>query len=60
MRKVLGTAGVVLGMLTLAGLAGGITELGPEAGINEFLSIFSTALVAGCLVSLGFHMVKEI
>lgn len=60
MRKVLGTAGVVVGLLTLAGLAGGITELGPEAGINEYLNVLSTALVAGCLVSLGFHMVKEI
>lgn len=59
MRKVLGTAGVVLGMLAMVGLAGGITELGPEAGVNEYLSIFSTALVAGCLINLGTMMVKD-
>ena len=59
MRKVLGTAGVVLGMLALAGLAGGVTELGPEAGINEHLMIFSTALVAGCLINLGMFMMKD-
>lgn len=59
MRKVLGAAGIVLGLLSLAGVAGGITELGPEAGINEFLNLFSISLVAGCLINLGTFMVKE-
>ena len=59
LRKVLGTAGVVLGMLALAGLAGGVTELGPEAGVNEYLNILSTALVSGCLINLGMFMMKD-
>jgi hypothetical protein len=59
MRKVLGTAGVVLGMLAMVGLAGGVTELGPEAGVNEYLSILSTAIVAGCLINLGMFMMKD-
>jgi len=59
MRKFLGLAGITVGALAFVGIAGGITELGPEAGINDFLSMFSTALVAGCLISLGTMMVKE-
>ena len=59
MRKFLGLAGIVVGALAFVGIAGGITELGPEAGIREFLNIFSTALVAGCLINLGTMMVKE-
>lgn len=59
MRKFLGIAGIVIGALAFVGVAGGITELGPEAGLNEFLSIFSTALVAGCLINLGMLMTKE-
>lgn len=59
MRKFLGLAGITVGALAFVGIAGGITELGPEAGINDFLSMFSTALVAGCLINLGTMMVKE-
>jgi hypothetical protein len=59
MRKFLGLAGIVVGALAFVGIAGGITELGPEAGVNEFLNIFSTALVAGCLITLGTMMVKD-
>ena len=59
MRKFLGLAGITVGALAFVGIAGGITELGPEAGVNECLSIFSTALVAGCLINLGTMMVKD-
>ena len=59
MRKFLGLAGITLGALAFVGLAGGVTELGPEAGIREFLNILSTAMVAGCLINLGTMMVKD-
>jgi len=59
MRKFLGIAGIVVGALAFVGVAGGITELGPEAGINEALNLLSTALVAGCLINLGMFMTKE-
>lgn len=59
MRKFLGVLGVAVGALAFVGVAGGITELGPEAGVNEFLNMFSTALVSGCLVSLGLHMIND-
>ena len=59
MRKILGTLGVMLGLVALAGVAGGITDLGPEAGINEYLNLFSISLVSGCLINLGMFMMKE-
>lgn len=57
MRKFLGTAGLILGMLTLVGVAGHVTELGPEAGINEALNVLATLLVTGCLIRLSWFMV---
>ena len=59
MRKVLGTAGVVVGMLTLVGVSGYVTNLGPEAGINEAINVLSTLMVTACLINLGMFMMKE-
>jgi uncharacterized membrane protein (UPF0136 family) len=59
MRKILGTAGLVAGMLVLIGVAGHVTELGPEAGINEALNVLATLLVTGCLINLSWFMVEH-
>jgi hypothetical protein len=59
MRKVLGTAGVVVGMLTLVGVSGYVTNLGPEAGINEAINVLSTLMVTACLINLGMFMMKD-
>ena len=59
MRKILGTAGLVAGMLTLIGVAGHVTDLGPEAGINEALNVLATVLVTGCLINLSWFMVGD-
>ena len=59
MRKVLGTAGVVVGMLTLVGVSGYVTNLGPEAGINEAINVLSTLVVTACLINLGMFMMKD-
>ena len=51
--------GLVAGMLALIGVAGHVTELGPEAGINEALNILATLLVTGCLINLSWFMVEH-
>jgi uncharacterized membrane protein (UPF0136 family) len=59
MRKILGMTGLVVGMLALIGVAGHVTELGPEAGINEALNVLATLLVTGCLINLSWFMVDN-
>jgi len=59
MRKIMGTAGLVVGMLVLIGVAGHVTELGPEAGINEALNVLATLLVTGCLINLSWFMIEH-
>jgi hypothetical protein len=59
MRKVLGTAGVVVGMLTLVGVSGYVTNLGPEAGGDEAINVLSTLMVTACLINLGMFMMKD-
>lgn len=59
MRKILGTAGLIVGMLVLIGVAGHVTELGPEAGINEALNVLATLLVTGCLINLSWFMIEH-
>jgi uncharacterized membrane protein (UPF0136 family) len=59
MRKILGMTGLVAGMLALIGVAGHVTELGPEAGINEALNVLATLLVTGCLINLSWFMVEH-
>jgi hypothetical protein len=59
MRKILGMTGLVAGMLALVGVAGHVTELGPEAGINDALNILATLLVTGCLINLSWFMVEH-
>ena len=59
MRKVLGTAGVVLGMLAMVGVSGYVTNLGPEAGGDEAINVLSTLMVTACLINLGMFMMKD-
>lgn len=59
MRKIMGTAGLIVGMLVLIGIAGHVTELGPEAGINEALNVLATLLVTGCLINLSWFMIEH-
>jgi hypothetical protein len=59
MRKILGTAGLVAGMLALIGVAGHVTELGPEAGWSDALNVLATLLVTGCLINLSWFMVEH-
>jgi hypothetical protein len=59
MRKILGTAGLVAGMLALIGVAGHVTELGPEAGWSDALNVLATLMVTGCLINLSWFMVEH-
>ena len=59
MRKILGTAGLIAGMLALIGVAGHVTELGPEAGWSDALNILATLMVTGCLINLSWFMVEH-
>lgn len=59
MRKILGTVGLVAGMLALIGVAGHVTDMGPEAGWLDALNVLATLLVTGCLINLSWFMVEH-
>ena len=59
MRKILGMTGLVAGMLALIGVAGHVTELGPEAGWLDALNVLATLMVTGCLINLSWFMVEH-
>jgi hypothetical protein len=46
-------------MLALIGVAGHVTELGPEAGWSDALNVLATLLVTGCLINLSWFMVEH-
>ena len=59
MRKTLGAFGFGIALIGLAGIAGGITEAGPDFGINQALELLSLALVTGAMFSLSTLMLKD-
>ena len=59
MRKTLGELGFGIALTGLAGIAGGITEAGPDFGINQALELLSLALVTGAMFSLSMMMLQD-
>ena len=59
MRRFLGIIGFGVGFVGLAGIAGGITEAGPDFGLAEALNLFSLALITGCMFNLSTLMLRD-
>ncbi|NDF51823.1 MAG: hypothetical protein EB116_17390 [Betaproteobacteria bacterium] len=59
MRKLLGTLGFGIGLVGLAGIAGGITEAGPDFGLNEALTLLSLALVTFAMFNISMMMLQD-
>ena len=59
MRKLLGALGVGLAFVGLAGIAGGITEAGPDFGLNEVLNLVSLALVTFAMFNISMMMLQD-
>ena len=59
MRKTLGALGFGIAFIGLAGIAGGITEAGPDFGINQALELLSLALVTGAMFSLSMMILQD-
>jgi hypothetical protein len=59
MRKLLGALGIGCAFIGLAGIAGGITEAGPDFGLNEVLNLVSLALVTFAMFNISMMMLEQ-
>ncbi len=57
--KRIGALAVFLGMLGLFGVAGGVENLPPEAGFQEWAALFGAAVTSIMLAVFGLSLINE-
>jgi len=59
MKQFVGVASFLIGLLTLTGVAGTVTDFPPDATVSQWVSLFGIAFVGGCLAQAGVWMIKD-
>ena len=58
MKEKIGAVAFFLGLFTAMGCAGAITDLPPEATVNDVVSLVGCGLTAAMLMQMGIWMLK--
>ena len=59
MKTKIGAVSFALGLLVLAGVAGGVENLPAEAGLKEWITLIGIAFSGGMLAQMGVWMINE-
>lgn len=59
MKERLGFVAFALGMITLTGVAGAVTDLPPEATVTQWITLFGLGATGGLLSQFGLWMVLD-
>lgn len=58
MKQKVGAVAFALGLLTLIGVGGTVTEFPADATISQWVSLFGIAFCGGMLAQMGVWMIK--
>ena len=59
MKQKLGAVAFFLGLMTLMGVAGAVTDFPADATISQWVSLFGIAFTGGMLAQMGIWMIKD-
>jgi hypothetical protein len=59
MKQKIGAVAFGIGLFTLMGVVGAVTEFPAEATLAQWVNLFGIAFTAGCLCQAGVWMIKE-
>ena len=59
MKEKIGAVAFFLGLFTAMGCAGAITDLPPEATVNDVVALVGCGLTAAMLMQMGIWMIKD-
>lgn len=59
MKQKIGALAFFLGLITLMGVAGGVTEFPADASLSQWITLFGIAVTGGMLAQMGVWMIKD-
>ena len=59
MKQKLGAFAFFLGLMTLMGVAGAVTDFPADATASQWISLFGIAFTGGMLAQMGIWMIKD-
>lgn len=59
MKEKLGFVAFALGLITLTGVAGTVTDFPADASIAQWITLFGIAFTGGMLTQMGVWMIKD-
>jgi len=59
MKEKLGFVAFTLGLITLAGVAGAVTDFPADATLTQWINLFGIAFTGGMLTQIGVWMIKD-
>lgn len=59
MKQKVGAVAFFLGLMTLMGVVGAVTDFPADATIQQYITLFGIAFTGGMLAQMGIWMIKE-
>ncbi len=59
MKEKIGFVAFALGLITLTGVAGAVTDFPPYATVSQWITLFGIAFIGGMLTQMGVWMIKD-
>ena len=59
MKEKIGAVAFFLGLMTLMGVGGAVTDFPPDATLSQWITLFGIAFTGGMLAQMGVWMIKD-